>query len=290
MGDAHNYFLKFEKAISISPTKTKRLIASRKALEARIHKHFKAHANFLVPNFFIQGSYKMGTMVMDKEGMYDVDLGVYFTTKPTITALSLQNNVKNAVLAHTDAGIQHKEKCIRVIYSGDFDIDLPVYYQTPNDKHPFLATKKGWQLSNPKELCDWLEIQRKQKDKNGQMFRLIKYFKAWANQRSRKMPSGIAFTVWVAQNYRYAPRDDKAFYQTAKAIESTFGGGFTDTRVMNPATPQDNLLKLDFAERTRFKEVFRQMLKDSERALQTNSNTKALNIWRQQFGEKFSIA
>lgn len=287
MGNAHNHFLQFERAISISAAKKKKLISSRKALENRIREHFKAHAKFLTPKFYIQGSYKMGTMVIKKNGTYDVDLGVYFLEKPKIEALSLQKNVFSAVKGHTVGGVEHREKCIRVIYQGDFDIDLPVYYKTPHDKHPYLATKKGWLESDPKEICDWFE---KRKDENGQLMRLVKYFKAWANQRSRKMPSGISFTVWVANNYKPNKRDDTAFFETAKSIESTFGGGFTDTVAMNPATPQDNLLKLDFDQRTKFKEAFRQMLKEAEEAIQTNTNKKALNIWKQQFGDRFPIA
>ena len=70
---------------------------------------------------------------------------------------------------HTVSGVEHRDKCIRVIYKGDFDIDLPVYYKTQQDKHPYLATKNGWLKSDPKELCDWFE---NKKDKNGQMMRL----------------------------------------------------------------------------------------------------------------------
>lgn len=286
MGNSHKQFLQFERAISLSPAKKKKLIASRIALENRIRDHFKSHAKFLTPKFYIQGSYKMGTMVVKKNGTYDVDLGIYFLEKPKIESLSLQKNVHNAVNGRTIGGVEHREKCIRVIYQGDYDIDLPVYYKTPQDKHPFLATKKGWLQSDPKELCDWFE---KRKDKNGQLIRLVKYFKAWAYQRNRKMPNGISFTVWVANNYKPNSRDDKAFFETAKAIESTFGGGFSNTTVMNPATPQDNLLKLDFDQRSKFKEVFRQMLKEAEQAIRTNSNQKALNIWKQLFRDKFPV-
>lgn len=275
MGNTHNQFLQFERAISLSPAKKKKLIASRKALENRIREHFKSHAKFLTPKFYIQGSYKMGTMVVKKNGTYDVDLGIYFLEKPKIESLSLQKNILNAVNGHTIGGVEHREKCIRVIYQGDYDIDFPVYYKTPQNKHPFLATKKGWLQSDPKELCDWFE---KRKDKNGQLMRLVKYFKAWAYQRSRKMPNGISFTVWVTNCYKPDKRDDKAFLLTAKAIEETFGGGFTNTEIICPVTPQDNLLKLDFNQRTKFKETFRQMIRDAEQAIQTNSNQKALTF------------
>lgn len=223
MGNVHNNFIQFELSISLTSAKRKKLIASRKALESRILEYFKANAKFLTPKFYIQGSFKMGTMVMDREGTYDVDLGVYFLEKPNVDLISLQKHIINAVKEHTTRGLEHRDKCIRVIYKGDFDIDIPVYYKTPKDKHPFLATKTGWLESDPKSLCDWFESK---KDKDGQLMRLVKYFKSWANHRSKKMPSGIAFTVWIANNFKPNARDDKAFFDTAKAIEADFGGGF----------------------------------------------------------------
>lgn len=288
MANAHNCFFEFEKAISLSSGKKQKLITSRQALQKRITEYFKAHEKFLVPKYYIQGSYKMGTMVMDKEGTYDVDVGVYFLEKPKIEPRTLQNTVIKAVTGITHGGVVHKEKCIRVIYKGDYDIDIPVYYKTPSDKHPFLATKIGWIESDPKDLCDWFE---KKKDKNGQLVRVVKYFKAWANQRARKMPSGVAFSVWVANNFKPDSRDDKAFFNTAKAIESTFGGFLNgNTAVICPATPYDNLLKLDFDQRSNFKGIFRILLSDAESALQTADLKKACHIWQQQFGQKFPSA
>lgn len=284
MANTHSQFIKFEEVISVTKRKMSKLIASRKALQERIIDHFKTKTKVPVPNFYIQGSYKMKTMVVKKDGSYDVDLGVYFLTKPTIEPLTLQKYVAEAVKDQTVSGIEHKEKCIRVIYKGDFDIDLPVYYKTPNDKHPFLATKSKWQESDPKELCEWFESK---KDKNGQLIRLVKYFKAWAHQRAKKMPNGISFSVWVANCYKPDRRDDKSFLLTAKAIEETFGGGLTNTEVLCPVTPKDNLLKLDFGQRSNFKRKFRDMIKQAEQAVQTNSSKKALNIWKQQFGDKF---
>ncbi len=187
MANTHNYFLEFEKRISLSSSKKKKLISSRKALEKRIVEYFKANTKMLVPKFYIQGSYKMGTMVVGKDGTYDVDLGIYFLSKPTVEPQSLQNYVLKAVSNHTEDGAQHREKCIRVRYKGDFDIDLPVYYKTNTDSHPYLATKNQCLESDPKNLCDWFESK---KDREGQLVRLVKYFKAWAHERSKQMPSG----------------------------------------------------------------------------------------------------
>ncbi|MBK8874365.1 MAG: hypothetical protein IPN13_10745 [Bacteroidetes bacterium] len=60
---------------------------------------------------------------------------------------------------------------------------------------------------------------------------MVKYFKTWANQRSKKMPSGIAFSVWVATHYKPNSRDDIAFYETAKEIRDSF---YWETASNNP--------------------------------------------------------
>jgi hypothetical protein len=288
MANTHSQFLKFSEAVSLTNAKKEKLKTSRQALQRRIVEYFKVRTNVLVPKFYIQGSYKMKTMAIKKDGSYDVDLGVYFLTRPNVEPLTLQKHVAEAVKDHTVSGVQHKDKCIRVIYKDDFDIDLPVYYKAQSDRHPFLATKSQWQESDPKELCDWFEKQRAIKDNDGQILRLIKYFKVWANQQSRKMPSGIAFTVWVATYYKSNLRDDISFYETAKAIKDSFIWRLT---CKNPATPGDDLLaKLDYMQKDNFEKAFNQLIKDAEQALQHSDQIKALNIWKQQFGDKFPMA
>jgi hypothetical protein len=284
MASAHHAFLAFEQTITISPGRRKRLIASRMALQRRIVEYFRQHASILIPKFYIQGSYKMDTMIVGKDGTYDVDLGLYFLTKPSIEPFTLQNHVYEAVKGHTEESAQHREKCIRVLYKGEYDIDLPVYYKTPNDRHPYLATKNKWLESDPKEVCDWFE---KNRDKKGQLVRLVKYFKAWAHARAKKMPSGIAITVWVTQNYQPHKNDDMAFYLTAVKIAETFGFWF-NTAIYCPVTPKDNLIeKLDETQRKNFEEAFKQLIIDAKSAISQDRVHKACNIWRNQFGQKF---
>jgi hypothetical protein len=284
MANTHNQFLKFEQNISVPQSKKQKLISSRQALQNRIIEHFKKKPNAPVPKFYIQGSYKMGTMILDKKNTYDVDLGIYFLTKPLIEPATLQKWVIEAVKGHTADGVEHRSKCLRVIYKENFDIDLPVYYKNTQDKSPFLATKAGWQESDPKELCDWF---KSKKDKEGQLLRLVKYFKAWANNRGKKMPSGIALTVWVTNNYTANIRDDIAFYETAKKMYKYFAN---NAKCINPATPGDNLIeRLDSIQIRNFYNAFGNLVKSAEQALTQDSTTKANNIWHNEFGDKFPM-
>lgn len=283
MANLHTNFINFERNISLTTSKKQKLILSRKALEKKIVEYFKSKPQLPTPKFYIQGSYKMGTMVIGKDGDYDVDLGVYFLAKPLVTSATLKKNVYDAVSNHTAYGVENKDKCIRVIYSGDFDIDLPVYYKSPTDTHPFLATKATWLLSDPKELCDWF---KKKKDKNGQLQRLVKYFKYWANQRAKKMPSGIALTVWVTNNYKSNNRDDIAFFETAKSILDTL---FWFTKCRNPATPNDDLVeKLDATQKSNFKKYLESLINDTKNALDQKDIIKSIHILKNQFSEKFN--
>ena len=284
MANTHSQFLKFEKAISVPKAEVEKMRSSRKALEKRIVDFFKAKSNSIVPKFYIQGSYKMRTMVIGKDGLYDVDLGIYFLTKPDVEPKTLQKWVLDAVNGHTSGGAVHKEKCIRVIYKSDFDIDLPVYYKTAQDAHPYLATKTGWVKSDPKELCDWFDGLD---NHNGQLLRLVKYFKTWANNRSKKMPSGIAFTKWVAAHFKPNDRDDIAFYETAKAIKNYF---LWDSSCKNPATPGDDFIaKLDTNQFDNFKDSLKSLIESAKSALEQENPLKACHIWKQQLGERFPV-
>ena len=150
--------------------------------------------------------------------------------------------------------------------------------------HPMLAAKSGWEKSDPKELCDWFN--EKVKLNGYQIRRLVKYFKAWADYQNRKMPSGIAFTVWVAKHYVRRDRDDLSFYETAKAIKRSFG--IFSVECPNPATPNDDLLnKLNDQQIDNFQDEFNHLIKQCEAALLEKNEENACKVWRQVFGYSF---
>lgn len=280
--NSHEQFLRFASNVSLPEFKKPRLISSRKAIERRITSFFRTKKNVSIPKFYIQGSYKMDTMVLEKDGTYDVDLGVYFLKKPSVEPYTLQLWVLESINDHTYTGARHKEKCVRVKYQAEFDIDLPVYYKTELDPHPFLATKYKWIESDPKELCDWFDTK---KDENGQLVRLVKYFKTWAKNRPQKMPSGIAFSVWVAKYYRPNVRDDIAFYETAVTIYDSFTWSVS---CENPVTPGDDLVeKLNSSQKEVFKTELDNLIEAAKKTLQLADPKKATSSWRMLLGKRF---
>lgn len=282
MADLNKLFKNFNQALTLTSGRRDRIISSRKAVEDSITKYFKGRNDFSTPSFFIQGSYKMSTMILNKDNTYDVDLGVIFKGKPNITPKTLQKHVAEAVRFQTESGVEHKQRCVRIIYKGEFNIDLPVYYIENNVM--YFATKAGWEKSDPKKLVEWF-VGRK--DSNGQLLRIIKYLKAWANKRSFKMPSGIALTVWAAKSYKTNLRDDLALLNTLKAIRTGFSW---EVKCANPAPPKDDLIsKLDSGQKKKFIEALKLLIVDMERAKSEKNEIKAYNILKKHFGDRFLL-
>ncbi|MCU0431680.1 MAG: hypothetical protein MUF42_17090 [Cytophagaceae bacterium] len=218
MANLQSQFKKFEERISISSTQRDLIVKRHSALRTVITNYFKLKNGITVPDFFIQGSYKMNTMVQKKDGSFDVDLGVFFSQKPNLTPTTMQSNVLEAVKTQTAIGAQHLKKCIRVNYAGEFNADLPVYYQVGTNGQAYIAVKNGdWVKDDPEKFVNWVNDNRKSKEINndGQLLRVIKFLKRWANLQPFKTPSGAALTVWACENFKASKdRDDEALSKT----------------------------------------------------------------------------
>jgi len=281
MANCNKLFLDFNTNISLVKKQVDALIKSRKAVEATIVKYFKENTTLSVPKFWIQGSYIMKTLVIKKDGTYDVDLGVYFMDKPEVEAKTVQNYVKLALKDQTGTTPEHRQRCVRVIYAGDYNIDLPVYYKLNEDDHPFIAVKdNGWEESDPINLKKWFEDK---KDSNGQLCRIVKYLKVWADKLNFKATSGIALSVWAANNYVENEREDVAFLNVLKAIKLEIG---TDCNCLNPESPFDDLTtRLDATQKEKFVTALTSIIDDGELAIDSDNQLEASKKWRAHLGK-----
>lgn len=286
MSNCHNLFQTFNGNLSITSTKKTNLMTSRDSLRDKIRKHFKENHPDYKPKFRGQGSYSLGTMIRTKEDTCDLDNGVYFFPKPEETATTMQNWVWDAVEDATSEKPQHREKCIRVIYKGDYHIDLPVYYKesdTNDSENPHLAIKgKGWSKSDPKEFKDWFN---QQKDKEGQLIKTVRFLKAWCDNRAREMPNGLAMTVLACRNIKYNDRDDICLRDTLKEIQSSLSNSWSCTM---PTTPQDDLLENYTGDKNYFFEAIDAFVDDGTKAIETETNQlKASKLWQKHLGSYF---
>ncbi|MEQ8413706.1 MAG: nucleotidyltransferase [Imperialibacter sp.] len=276
-------FQTFHKEIKLLSSKREKMKNSKDALRDKIRKHFREKHPDYNPVFYIQGSYKTKNGIRYKDDTADLDDGIYFEREPDVTPATLQKWVYDAVSGHTSGGQQHKKKCIRVIYSSDFHIDLPVFYKTSSMKHPKLAVKNGeWTDDDPKEFVNWLDAA---KDIEGQLVRNSMYLKAWGDYKSNAMPSGLCMTILAEKNKSLNSRDDVSLYETLKKIEDDLSYKWC---CIMPTWPKEDLFKkYDSTFKENFLKNLKEFVQDAKEAIDTDDKAKASRLWRKYLGDRF---
>lgn len=292
MANCNSLFQQFREKIAPNPTQLDQLLGSRSNVEDKIIEYFRKKEGFKIPSFKLHGSTipEFRTIILKKDGTYDVDRGVYFEQDVKFAAETVQSYVKEAVMNITVDQAEHRKKCIRVLYRNQYNVDIPVFKKVPGDLYPKLAVKgEGWRNEDVDGLKSWL-LAQKAKSNDGQLIHLIMYMKRWANEievaERHKMPSGIALTVWACENFRpIANRDDIAFCETLKSLVSSL---FTGVSCRLPKEPFDNLvLNLDNMQRSKFFDSLKALRDDAERALTTPNQLLSSKLWAKHLGDKF---
>lgn len=285
MANCHHLFGEFNTEISLTSNKKTKMTTSKDGLRERIRKHFKEHHPEYVPKFYIQGSYKMKTGIRTKDDICDLDDGVYFFRTPDVTATTLQNWIWDAVNGYTSTTPEHRKKCIRNIFSGDYEIDIPVYYKVSGKEYQLAVKNNGWEDSDPKALIDWFN---NNKDANGKMIKAIKELKAWCDHKRNKMPSGLTMTI-LAMNAKNKivlnDRDDILLTDILREIKKTLAQKF---ECIVPVTPKDDLFAdYDSTRKNNFLTNLDSFLADAEAALKEPNQLKASRLWQKHLGTRF---
>jgi hypothetical protein len=285
MANCHNLFQEYNKEISLTKTKKDNMSTSKDGLRGRIRKHFKEKHPEYDPKFYIQGSYKMKTGIRTKDDICDLDDGVYFMREPDVTATTLQGWVWDAVNGYTDEAPEHRKKCIRNIFTSDYEIDMPVYYKIDGRQYQLAVKDTGWEDSDPKAFIKWFN---KQKDADGILLKIVKYLKGWGDHKRNKMPSGLAMTI-LASNAKakivYNERDDITVRDTLKEIKKALDIKF---ECVVPAVPNDNLFKdYDQARKDNFMNALKNFIDDADSAIKEANQLKASRLWQKHLGDRF---
>jgi len=285
MANCHHLFGEFNTQISLTSNKKTKMNTSKDGLRERIRKYFKVHHPEYVPKFYIQGSYKMKTGIRTKDDICDLDDGVYFFRNPDVSATTLQNWVWDAVNGYTSSSPEHRKKCIRNIFSGDYEIDIPVYYKIDRKEYQLAVKNDGWENSDPKALIDWFNDN---KDANGKMIKVIKELKAWCDHKRNKMPSGLAMTI-LAMNAKNKivlnDRDDILLTDILREIKKTLAQKF---ECIVQVTPKDDLFaEYDSTRKNNFLTNLDSFLADAEAALKEPNQLKASRLWKKHLGTRF---
>ncbi len=285
MANLNYLFQEFNDELTVSESKKSKMKTSREHLRDRIRESFEKDHKGYVPKFYIQGSYKLKTLIRTKDDMCDLDDGVYFGSNPdNVTGTTLQLWVKEAVEGTTDATPTHKKKCIRVDYKAGYNIDLPVMvFDEDKDDHPLLAVKNSdFQIDDPKEFVDYFK-----KHKTEQMVRIIKYLKVWCDHKRAEMPCGLVMTVLSLKCFQGNDRDDVALKYILIEIEKQLKKNF---RCLMPTTPKDNLFE-DYSEtkKKNFMDNLSSFIEDAKKAIEESNHLKASKLWQKHLGERFPL-
>lgn len=287
MANCQKLFNEFQDEISLTKGKKSRMITSKNALRERIRKFFKENHAGYEPKFFIQGSYKMGTAIRTKDDICDLDDGVYFFRKPDVTATTLQGWIWDAVNGYTSTQPEHRKKCIRQIFTADYEIDYPVYYKIDDQEYQIAVKDTGWEVSDPKAMVKWFN---QQKDNDGILVRITKDLKAWGDYKRNKMPSGLAMSILAANakaKIVLNTREDITLRDILKEIKKALDLNF---ECIVPATPNDDLFESYTETRKRnFLDNLDAFIADADEALREENELKASRLWQKHLGVRFPL-
>ncbi len=285
MANCHQLFKVYHGEICIGTVKNDLMKGSKNALRTKIKKWFNENQSNYEPHFFIQGSNKMKTGIRTKEDICDLDDGIYFFRKPDVTSTTLQGWVWDAVNGHTETEPEHRKKCIRTIFAGDYEIDHPVYYKIDGEDYKIAVKDKGFEDSDPKSVVDWFQ---KNKDKDGKLVKHVMFLKGWCDERRNKMPSGLAMTILAVNaktNIVLNDRDDITLRDILKEIKKNLN---LDFKCFVPAVPNDDLFaEYDDSRRKNFLAALNEFIEDADKALKEENELNASKLWRKHLGDRF---
>lgn len=285
MANCNSLFLNYHSDISIGSLKNNKMKSSKEGLRKQIRKWFNDNHPDYVPQFYIQGSYKMKNGIRTEQDICDLDDGIYFFREPDVTASTIKEWVRQAVDGYTDTAAENRKKCVRTIFVNDYEVDHPVYYKIDGQEYKIAVKGNGWEDSDPKAMVDWFVSK---KDKDGRLIRDIKYLKGWADNSPFKMPSGLALTI-LATNAKEKivlnERDDITFRDILKEIKKALNNEFT---CIVPATPNDDLLE-GYVNKDKFLEALNNLITDADEAIRSNNQRTASKLWRKHLGDRFPL-
>lgn len=175
-----------------------------------------------VPRFewFLQGSYEMGTGIYPAEGDFDIDVGLYFECSRTAfeDPVALKELVHKALVGHTQKVVVRRS-CVTVYYqrAGEhvYHVDLAVYATEPwrfFDGHDLFIAKgklnslpehRLWEPSDPRGLVEWVSKRFSDREDEQQFLRVVRALKRWKGENFKSdgasAPSGIALTIAAGQ-------------------------------------------------------------------------------------------
>jgi len=290
MADCNDLFQKFLSEINIKTECSKNLKRGREAIKMEIENYFANKLKVGMPDFYLQGSYSLKTMIepLNPEDEYDLDDGIYLKhtdndiSKPTTEEVS--NWIFKAVEGHTKKKPENKKNCVRVIYAEGYHIDLAIYRKIDGKYYLARLGEEQWVPSDARKFNNWFY---EKLERNEQMRSCIKYLKAWKETADCDL-KGIHFTILVGINHNYIQsRDDISLVKTVSNIVNYLK---KEKAVWNPIDKTENLIKdWSIGKIAAAIDDLEKLYEKSNNAIEAEDKKEASEIWRSIFGQRFTI-
>jgi hypothetical protein len=289
MANCNDLFQEFCEEITITSSKNENLKKGKDAIEKEIKDYFSETLEVQQPDFFLQGSYALKTLInpINPQDEYDLDDGVHLNhldddksewPKPE----EIGNYIVEAVKDHTEQKPQLKKNCVRVIYANDYHIDLPIYCENRSIIYLACLEKNEWVMSDPKKFKDWFYSRL---EKTEQIRSCIKYLKAWKDFRGCDLKS-IHITALVGLNHlEIKDRDDESLTQTLQKIV-TYIKSFR--AIYNPIDTTENFISdWDNNKINKIIEILEKLHIKALEAINEKDKSVASKKWITVFGTRF---
>jgi Adenylyl/Guanylyl and SMODS C-terminal sensor domain len=256
---------------------------------------------------WLQGSYKFATQTrpvhLGQE--FDIDLGVYFEWEGNPEdgrhgVNTLRSFVQESLKAYARANVADvaevtppKTCCSRIRFKNGFHIDIPAYHLDPKRDARRLATKKGWEDSDPKAIYLWFRNLFDDATR-AKVRRQVRYLKAWARLKfttDDRRPSSILLTVLVADAAKAAGAKELGMDDDNLGIilDEIVRRLENDVEVLNPVNKSEDLARLSNGEMTAFIDELKIFLDVAKRAAAADTELGAADIWQESFEHLFPM-
>jgi len=256
---------------------------------------------------WLQGSYKFATQVrpVRKGEEFDIDLGFYFVWegKPAngnYTPQKLRQFVHDSLLIYAKKADDVREvanpkpRCCRIHFDEDFHVDVPCYHLDSNFDTRMLATKDGWEESDPKALYTWFKGQFEDADR-ARVRRQIRYLKTWAGLKFKVddgRPASVVLTVLAAEamiSLTAAERssaDDDLLHLLLSRIRARLAKSM---EVKNPVAKLEDMNRLSEEQAKSFRDAIKNFHYIAEEGIAAEDDVTAADVWSRAFEHFFPM-
>lgn len=292
-----DHFRKFHADIALNQTRVAKIKSAHETWEDILKNDDEVGEYF--EGFYLQGSYAthtairpQGNIEFDVDAILLLDLGDDFEDpKDALTWLAGRMRTQEK---YKDAIIQ-RDRCVRVIYAGDFHIDIVP--AKPGDGETILipSKKEGeWVETNPKGFITWCrDVNRDSQEK---FTRVVKFAKYWRDTSVGQdtAPKSILLTTLLGTNMVGASSDAESLVLTLEELVANLDDILDDDgepNVENPSLEEENLARdWDRAKYDIFKVKLERFAAKARKALDEENEEKSIEKWQDIFGTTFPSA